>query len=691
MIRKIRLLIYLTIVGVAVTIVGITQSVPGSSVATWLGSCRKVSQPAHPALYEQIGQLLRQDDYDAARPLIEKGRNGSTDSTDYYQYEVLLSRYYFCTMQADSLRQTTARLHRFLTSQTGRDDAEYRFLAMNEQMQRGVYEVKMCGHMDSALAHYQQALRLQERLPGCYDERLVLLTNLADVYKQLGQYDQCVNYFHQADVLSDSLGGDTETDIVIFTGIASAQTAMGNFEQSALWWHKADSLRPQMKTGELFHYLNNRGSDYFLQGKYDESLAYFVQLDSLTRTNDDMEWERHFCHANLSHVFIKLHRRNEALRLLDDTERYFTRQQQQLILYYLTTQRMEQALLDGHADEALRLDRESATPAWMIPEQVLLRQQQLLSLYRQTGDWQRLAQVMEQHQQLRDSVMGDKARMQVSVQLLRHDHERTMLDKQRQIEEKELSFRWAMALLVCAAVVIVLLLFISLQFKRQQKLREQSMHSRIASLRMETVHNRITPHFMSNALTSEMLAQMEGRSTDLDSLVQLLQRGIEMTGTEQTTLHDELQFIDFYCGVESRTMGPDFEFRTEVAPDVDPHRVVLPAMFVQILVENALKHGLKPKPRREGQRRTVLVRATRRGDGTLAEVIDNGVGLPAGPLQIEHTGLKVVRQTIQLLNEQNVRQMDYGLKNRAETDGESGCRAWIFLPDDYRYTLLQST
>ena len=688
----IRLLIVLTVLTVGAAIVGLLRSVPGFSLTMpWAaGNNSEVLPP--PPHYEAIAQLLDKQMTREARARIESAMSQADDSLQYYRYQALLTRYYFMTMQADSMRQATERLHRFLAAQPSADDNPILIeLAIHEQRQRGVYAVKMSGQMDSALAHYERAMQLLDRLPGHTDHRLVMLTNLADVCKQMGRYDRCVDYYHKAIDLSDSVGVDTLTNIVIHLGIATAHTAMGNFEYSDHWWQLADSLRPLMQRGDLFQLLNNRGNDYFLQAKYAESLKCFAALDSLCDSHDDMMWERLFCHVNLSHVYIKMGEREKAMQLIDEAEHFFTAQRQPIALYYLTTQRMEQAVLDGHTDEALKLHEASGLPAGMIPEQIILRQQVLMMLYRKAGQWQQYAKAMTTYQYLQDSLISDKQRMQFAVELLRHDHKRNMLDKQRQIEEKELSFRWAVALLVAAAIVIILLSYIGLLYRREQQLREQAMHSRIAGLRMANVRNRITPHFMSNALAHEMLAQMDGKQADLDSLVELLHRGIEMSGTEQTTLRDELTFIQFYCDVEGRSIGPDFVYNTQLAADVDPDRVVLPAMFVQILVENALKHGLKPKPRSAGKQRTVTVRATRRDNGTLVEVIDNGVGLPAEWQRTDHTGLKVVRQTMQLLNEQNSRQITFELANYTSDDGQKGCRAALFLPDDYSYTLTDKT
>ena len=646
-------------------------------------------------LFEQGESALQKNDLTTARNCIEQGLREARDSDEYYRYEVLQSKYYFQTMRADSFLLCNRRLGQYLTHADG-NTPEQQLLAVEYEMQLRVYEAKMVGRMDSALHHNLRALQLDEQLPFQSGNRLTLLTNLADVYKQLGQYDEGVRYFRRAMTLGDSLGMSDATRITLAIGIASAYASMSDFEQSKVWWQRAEELRPRMQRTEVFQYLNNRGNDYYLQGKYEESLLCFLQLDAVTEGEPNLEWERMFGRCNMGDIYIKLGRLEEARPLIEETERFFKREGQLLPLYYLTTQRIDLALAEGNTRRAMQIANENPTPEWMIPEQRLLREKALMRLYRQTARWKEYAEALKSADKLERSITDAGTRMRFSTALMTYEHEKLLLEKQRQIEEKELSFHWAIALLAAAAVVILLLLIIIALKQRQRKLKELEMHSRIISLRMENVRNRITPHFISNALTAEMLAQMDGKKVDLDPLVQLLHRGVELTGAEQTSLADELRFIAFYCNIESRSVGPDFCYQTQIAPNVDTERVMLPSMSVQILVENGIKHGLKRKPALPERQRTLLVRVSLRQRGTLVEVIDSGIGLPENTKIQEKTGLKVVNQTIQMLNEQHTARtgekdpdclMAYGLGNR--TDGTQGCRGWLYLPDDFEYCLQQ--
>jgi len=661
-----------------------------------LTSSEDVSAYHFPDAYHEGEEQLKQGNTHEVRRIIEEGKATAKDSIDYYRFEVLNAKYYFYTMQADSFMYSHRRLQSYIGRQKNADNLELRLLKMECEMQLGVYETKMVGRMDSALEHNMKALDMAERLNCDPDYRLLILINIADVYKQMGRYDQSVRYFRDAMELGDSLGMSDATRITLDIGIASAYAAMHNFEQSAVWWKLAAQMKPLMKRTELFHYLNNRGNDYYLQERYSESMACFLELDSVISRDPDMHWECMYGRCNLSAVNIKLGHPERAKKLLDETEHFFTEQKQPIPLYYLTTQRIELALNEGRIDEASRLDKENPTPHWMIPEQVQLRRKELMRLYQLTGKWKEYGEQLKAYMLLKDSMTSDNTNMRFSEALMHYEHDKALMEKQLQLEEKELSYRWAIAVLVVSGLVIILLVIIIIMKHRERKLRESEMRGRIAGLRMETVRNRITPHFISNALSVEIMAQMDGKQADLDSLVQLLHRGIELTDVEQSTLSEELEFIRFYCDIESRSIGDDFRFSIQLDSGVDADNIILPSMCIQILVENAIKHGLKPKPRKEGQLRTVLVRATRQEQATLVEVIDNGVGLPSNRKVKERTGLRVVKQTIILLNEQNLQAaphgshpqlMDCGLENYTHADGEHGCRAWILLPDEFDYRL----
>lgn len=239
-------------------------------------------------------------------------------------------------------------------------------------------------------------------------------------------------------------------------------------------------------------------------------------------------------------------------------------------------------------------------------------------------------------------------------------------------------------MLVTVLMAIALILCFMKIRQRRQRLRNLTMRQQIVSLRMMNTRNRITPHFIFNALNHEMLARLKGMPSDLSSLTQLLRMGIEQADILETTLEEEMNFIDYYVSIEKQQIGDDLKYTKLIDEDVDTSVVKLPSMTIQIFVENAVKHGLRPMPPRPGEIRELCIKASRKGEATLVEVTDNGCGLAAGKA-VPHTGTRIIKQTIQMLNEKNRQQITFGIEDLTGT-GHSGCRSWILLPDDYDYT-----
>ena len=113
-------------------------------------------------------------------------------------------------------------------------------------------------------------------------------------------------------------------------------------------------------------------------------------------------------------------------------------------------------------------------------------------------------------------------------------------------------------------------------------------------------------------------------------------------------------------------------------------------MMIQIFVENAIKHGLKDMPAdTDGKtKKKLILHIFREKQNIHIEVCNNGK-----PLNLQNrdhktqTGLRVVSQTIQLLNERNEQQMSYDLTEYREEKGETGCCAQLIIPDNYNFNI----
>lgn len=647
-------------------------------------STRKSDETSFDQINQAIKDSLRTRNISFIEKAIRQGKAEARDSDEYYNFVVQDMVRYFYTAQPDSMMLSTDSVVRYVSKEPF---TELRNRLMIKSMQaKGLYYTQFVFDSDSMLFYQKEACRYAEMNPDV-EEQMLCYANLADAYKFSGDLSMSAMTYRRAIALADSIHTAKENYIPLYSGLAATYTTLRDFEQSAIWWDKCGELWNLMMLYEQFNYLNSRGNDYFYQEDYQRALETFLQLDSFLQEHPDMEWERHFCKANLSDIYLKLHEPEKAKPLIGETLEYFgSSGYNEMVLDHLHTQQMELALQEHDFRKADELVALYPFTAEMRSEQGLLRLDFLKRFYVAKSDWKKAFEYEEAYIALSDSLRNERVRMKTAEVRMRYERDATILNQYLVISDKEAELMRIYALLAGITAVVLALVMWYFYHRKQVKLREEQMLRRIVSMKMENARNRITPHFIYNALNHELQARQEGRPSSLGVLVAMLRQGQSLASVFCTTLREELDFINLYVAVEGESLGGNFEYKVSVAEDVDLNEVRLPSMMVQIFVENAIKHGLKSLPREADKHLTVQV--LHREDAIQIEVLNNG---PLPVLQSgrdkSQTGLRVVSQIIQLLNTRNKRHMRFDLCDYHGPDGEQGCRALLVIPDGYNFDM----
>ncbi len=177
------------------------------------------------------------------------------------------------------------------------------------------------------------------------------------------------------------------------------------------------------------------------------------------------------------------------------------------------------------------------------------------------------------------------------------------------------------------------------------ELRLERLEKNFSEARLNALRMQLDPHFLFNALNT-ISAQLE-RDPKLarrmiEHLGDLLRLSLESKDKQQVPLAEEMAFLEHYVAIQKIRFGDHLRIETQIAPEVK--YALVPCLFVQPLVENAIRHGIS----RRASGGTVIVAAQRDGDRLALRVLDDGVGLPAG-WTLENssgTGLSVTRQRV---------------------------------------------
>ena len=179
----------------------------------------------------------------------------------------------------------------------------------------------------------------------------------------------------------------------------------------------------------------------------------------------------------------------------------------------------------------------------------------------------------------------------------------------------------------------------------QRAAAQTATEKELTVARLNLLHAQVEPHFLYNTLASaQLLTRSEPAQADrmLGHLIQYLRHSLPSADESLSTLGDELERTRAYLEIIRIRMGPKLAMEVDV-PDA-LRAIALPPMMLQTLVENAIKHGLEPKPGGG----TVWIFARRDEDRVTVTVADNGqgFGVATGGTGI---GLKNVRERLRLL------------------------------------------
>jgi two-component system, LytTR family, sensor histidine kinase AlgZ len=171
---------------------------------------------------------------------------------------------------------------------------------------------------------------------------------------------------------------------------------------------------------------------------------------------------------------------------------------------------------------------------------------------------------------------------------------------------------------------------------------ERSRRAEQAELRY--LKSQLNPHFLFNALNSirGLVAEHPPRAQEaITRLAKLLRVALGSVTADTVPLWRELEVVDDYLGVEAVRFDDRLAVRLDIAPDTLDAPV--PAMLVQTLVENGIKHGIA----RRTDGGEIVVTARRQGNALQLEVSNTAAG--PGDDAGSGVGLANAHERLQLL------------------------------------------
>jgi len=174
----------------------------------------------------------------------------------------------------------------------------------------------------------------------------------------------------------------------------------------------------------------------------------------------------------------------------------------------------------------------------------------------------------------------------------------------------------------------------------------EALKRQVVEARMAAMQAQVEPHFLFNTLASidHLIETDPARASKMQkNLIALLRASMPTLREADTNLGRELAVIRPYLEILKVRM--EERLQTEIQVPDGLLSAEFPPMMLQSLVENAIKHGLEPKP--EGGTLTVAAEIVH---GKLAvSVADTGLGFGKAATAGTGVGLTNIRERLQLL------------------------------------------
>ena len=622
-----------------------------------------------------------------SRSLLRNAMRQAQDSMSYYRLMGLYGKTFFISSDFDSILYYNRPVKEY--------DKRAAACPRWNDVLSDVYNIEgnvwmQLNQPDSAVAYYEKSYAY--RLKGEKGHLLSdICMNLADAHLHRGELAHTASYYRRALFICDSLHLSEHSKFPVYCGLGQTYMDLRDFDLSNHYYELAGQFFDEMTVSEKWVYLNNRGNHYYYKKDYQEALVYMRQAAELIADYPQMVFESNLSKVNLGDLYLLTNRLDSAENNLNEGYRYFSEIKNNSAMHYIETLMIELSLKKGNIARAREMIARTASTGHVDANMLTIRNQYLQHYYEKAGDYRNAYEYLKRDYQLNDSIRSERIRTRVAELDMRYRQDTIVLRKEMQIQRQAGEVRvlklsmyiWVLVCLLLAAGTVVIIWYMR---KKREFLRER-FFQQINRVRMENLRSRISPHFTFNVLGRE-INQFNGSEevkNNLMELVKYLRRSLELTEKLSVSLQDELDFVQSYIGLESGRVGEDFTASVVVEEGLDAKSIMIPSMIVQIPVENAIKHGLAGKD----DEKELTIRISREGKGVRIVICDNGRGyLPqvASSTRGTGTGLKVLYQTIQLLNTKNKNEkIRFNIDNR--NDGQTGTQVSVYIPFHFSYDL----
>jgi two-component system LytT family sensor kinase len=176
----------------------------------------------------------------------------------------------------------------------------------------------------------------------------------------------------------------------------------------------------------------------------------------------------------------------------------------------------------------------------------------------------------------------------------------------------------------------------------ENRIKATQLEAKLAQAELDALKMQLQPHFLFNTLNAiSVLVHKDPESADemITRLSDLLRHTLDKFGQKKVRLKEEIEFIKSYLDIQKIRYKDRLFIDMNIAPGTID--IEVPALILQPLIENSIKHGVEPSTR------PILISISSLLNKThlLIEIKDNGLGLNGNAN--EGTGIKNIKARLE--------------------------------------------
>jgi two-component system, LytTR family, sensor kinase len=426
--------------------------------------------------------------------------------------------------------------------------------------------------------YYNQSLALAEKRKD--DDNIIIgKSNLASVYIRIKEPEKAIRLFKESDAILMKRGDSlVQNRAALLVNLATALDAM-MLVDSAIFYHKKALHICKVKQIDfgIMLCLSNIGGTYVNSKKYKEALPYLLESYSIgQKTNNtflicQVEMNIGVCYTNLKN-------NKTGIEFLKKS-----------VLHSKESQNNE-TLLDTYKNlQAAFYNEKQSENAYLT----LLEYSNLKDTITTAEKEKSIVDI---------NVKYETEKKEAAIKQLEQQNQITTL----QSKQKSIILYSVIGLVITLALLSYFL-FSRYKTKKQNELLKTKLEDaellliekqKASESEIKAIKSQMNPHFFYNALNSiqgfiysgekEKAAQSLGLFSDLSRSV------LESSRNTEISLHDEIELLTNYLKLETMRL-PKIKYTITASESINLHDTYLPAMILQPLVENGIKHGLANK------------------------------------------------------------------------------------------------